>query len=123
MTLFFQTLRAVLGATVADFLYTPIWWYTSGLWKQFQGVGRSLAARYGALAIDVWLKNLFVPMYGQYDMGGRIISFFVRLVQIIGRGIVLVIWAALILVWLIAWLLIPVGVVYLIGVQIKLLVI
>ncbi len=119
MTLFFQTLRVVVGATIADFLYTPIWWYGRGLLKQFQGVGGSLASRYEAFAIDVWAKNLLVPMYGQYDVGGRIISFFVRLVQIIGRGIALVIWAAVLLIWLMAWVLVPVGIVYFVGVQIK----
>ena len=114
MSLFFQTLRAVGGATGADFLYTPIWWYTRGLLKQMKGVAGSLGARQEALAVDVWLKNLFVPMYGQYDIAGRLISFFMRLFQSIGRIMVLIIWAALLLIWLMAWLLIPVTVVYLI---------
>lgn len=117
MALFFQTLRAVVGATVAEFLYTPIWWYTWGLWKQLKAVMGSFTARQEALAVDVWLKNLFVPMYGQYDIAGRLISFFMRLVQSIGRIMVLIIWAALLLLWLMAWLLIPAGVAYLIWMQ------
>ncbi|MDO8505679.1 MAG: hypothetical protein Q7S48_03830 [bacterium] len=119
MGLFFQTLRAVLGATVADFLYTPIWWYTRGLFKQLKGIAVSLGVRQEALAIDIWLKNLFVPMYGQYDLTGRLISFFMRLFQIIVRSIAFIIWAALLLIWLLAWILIPVGVVYLVIVQVK----
>lgn len=114
MGAFLQTLRAVLIGTLADFLYTPGWWYTRGLWKQLRGVVGSWAARQRDLAIDVWLKNLFVPMYGQYDLAGRLISFFMRLAQIVGRGIVLVIWAGLLLGWLMVWVLIPVGVGYLI---------
>lgn len=117
MGLFLQTLRTVIGGTVLDFLYTPVWWYTRGLWRQLRGAAGSLAARQEALAVDVWMNNLFVPMYGQYDFTGRLISFFMRLAQIIGRMIALIVWAALLLVWLMAWLLIPVGVVYLIYMQ------
>ena len=101
MALFFQTLRAVLGATLADFLYTPIWWYTRGLVKQMKGVAGSLFARQEALAVDVWLKNLFVPMYGQYDWQSRIISVFMRSAQIVVRGMGVVV-AALIAVVLFA---------------------
>ena len=63
MALFFQTLRAVIGATAADFLYTPIWWYTRGLLKQLKGVAEILGTRQEALAIDVWVKNIGKPMY------------------------------------------------------------
>src|SRR3989338_3745667 len=107
MGLMIQTLRAVISGTIADFLYTPIWWYTGGLLRQLKGVWGSFVARQEQLAIDVWLKNLFVPMYGQYDFTGRLISFFVRFAQIIGRAIVLLIWAVLLLVWLMVWVLIP----------------
>lgn len=119
MGLFFQTFRAVLGGTIADFLYTPVWWYSRGLLRQFQGVWGSLGARYEALALDVWVKNIGTPMYGQYDISGRIISFVMRLAQIVGRLFVLVVWAALLLTWLMVWVLIPVGVLYLIVIQIK----
>jgi len=117
MGLFFATVKSVIFATVADFLYTPIWWYTRGLWRQFQGVAGSILTRQRDLAIDVWFKNLLVPMYGQYDLTGRLISFFMRLVQIIGRVIVLLIWVGLLLVWLMVWVLIPAGVMYLIWQQ------
>jgi len=118
MALFFATLKLVVLGTVADFFYTPIWWYTRGLWKQLRGVVGGLQSRQDALAIDVWLKNLFVPMYGQYDLTGRIVSFFMRLVQIIGRGIALVVWSVLLVLWLLVWLVIPVGVGYLIYIQV-----
>ncbi|MBI2552719.1 hypothetical protein HYW17_05470 [Candidatus Uhrbacteria bacterium] len=118
MGIFFQTLRTVIGSTVVDFLYTPIWWYSRGLWKQLKGVAGSFVARQDALAIDVWLKNLFVPMYGQYDIVGRLISFFMRLAQIVGRAIALIIWAAFLLLWIIGWLLIPAAAAYLLDAQI-----
>ena len=118
MGLFLATLKSVLFGTIADFLYTPIWWYTSGLWKQVRGVWGSFVLRQEALAVDVWLKNLFVPMYGQYDITGRVISFFVRLVQIVGRMVILLCWAVVLIAWIIVWIAIPVAVVYLIWLQI-----
>ena len=112
MGLFLATVKSVLFGTIADFLYTPIWWYTSGLWKQVRGVWGSFVLRQEALAVDVWLKNLFVPMYGQYDFTGRLISFFVRFVQIIGRIIVMTIWGIILLAWLSFWILIPPALIY-----------
>ena len=41
------------------------------------------------LAIRVWIRNIFVPMFGMYDWQSRLISFFMRVVQIIGRTIAL----------------------------------
>lgn len=43
------------------------------------------------LAIRVWIKNIFVPMFGMHDWQSRLISFFMRVVQIIGRSIALLI--------------------------------
>lgn len=117
MQIFLQTLRSVFLDVIADFLYTPVWWYSRGLWRQFRKAAGSLAARADALAVDIWLKNIFTPMYGQYDLVGRLISFFMRFAQIIGRTVALIVWAVLLLVWILVWVLIPVGVAYLIYMQ------
>lgn len=76
---------------VGEVIRFPVWWYTSGvvhtvrsLFDVWEGYGRSLA-------IGVWMKNILVPMYGQYSIQGRIISVFMRLVQIFFRGIALVV--------------------------------
>ena len=114
MVLLMQTMKTVFIDVMVDFLYTPVWWYSRGLWKQVKGVAGSVVARHRDLAIDVWLKNIGKPMYGQYDFWGRLISLFVRVAEIIGRFIVLLIWAMLCLGWLAVWALIPAGVVYLI---------
>lgn len=119
MGLFFQTLKAVLLGTIADFLYTPIWWYTGGLLRQLKGVWQSFVSHQEALAIDVWLKNLFVPMYGQYDVAGRLISFFVRFAQIVGRFIMITIWAIILLMWLSIWILLPIALAYFIVFEVK----
>ena len=58
------------------------------------------------------MNNLFTPMYGQYDWQGRIISFFVRLFQLIFRLIGFGVFFILILVLPILWLAFPVLVIY-----------
>lgn len=114
---FFSTLKNVIRDTVVDFLYFPVWWYSRGLLKQIKGAGGSVIARQDALAIDIWIKNIGKPMYGQYDLVGRLISFFMRLFQIFVRTCALIVWTALMVVWLVVWLIIPIAVVYFIFFQ------
>lgn len=112
MSLFLHSLRLVFLDVLGDFFYFPVWWYTVGLWQMFRKCWLSLLERQRDLAIDIWLKNLFVPMYGQHDFAGRVISFFMRLAQIVGRVFVLLIWFTLLMVFLGVWLFIPIGIVY-----------
>ena len=60
-----------------------------------------------ALAIGIWIKHVFTPMYGQHDWQGRLISFFMRVVQIILRAIALVAWAAVAVAVILFWLMVP----------------
>ena len=63
------------------------------------------ASRYAAsLSLKIWLKNLFVPMYGQYDLAGRIISFVLRIVVLFYRLVLFVIWVFVLLAMLCVWL-------------------
>lgn len=59
-------------------------------WNQLDYFGKSIA-------VGVWVKNLFVPMFGQRDWQSRIISIFVRLGNIVFRSIALAVWACLML--------------------------
>ena len=95
-----------------DVFYFPLWWYTGGArkaalwcWGLFQFGNRQLAPA-------LWLQNIFVPMFGQYDWQGRIISFFMRLVQIFFRSIALVIWLVFCIILFFIWFLLPLAVVY-----------
>lgn len=69
----------------------PVWWYTVGLKRQAIRAVKSLQYRYQAYGFKIWIKNFFVPMYGQYDFGGRAISILMRFVVLIGRGVALVV--------------------------------
>jgi hypothetical protein len=69
--------------------------------------GDNLAATFASLSLGVWLKNIFVPMYGQRDWESRLISVFMRSVQIVFRSLGLFIWSVGILVVCALYLLAP----------------
>jgi hypothetical protein len=71
------------------------WWYSVTVPGAVKGYIANLRAEFGRLGLGVWLQNLFVPMYGQYDWQSRIISFVVRLFQIVVRGLGFLVWAVL----------------------------
>jgi hypothetical protein len=112
MNLFLESLRLVFLNILGDFFYFPLWWYTVGFFRMLKKASLSLVEYERDLGIDIWIKNLFVPMYGQYDIAGRIISFFMRLAQIIGRTLVLLIWLLILLAFLAAWLVLPILIVW-----------
>ncbi|MFA6132313.1 MAG: hypothetical protein WC702_04640 [Patescibacteria group bacterium] len=95
----------LIGEAIGWILFFPVWWYTRGLVSVLEGSGQSIKNKYTNLGLGVWLTNLFVPMYGTTDITGRIISFFVRLVVVIVRGIALLLWLVLVLLFLLAYLL------------------
>lgn len=98
---------AVTKLLVVDLLgsvaWFPVWWYTQGLAGVIRKIGAALRYRARAYAFVIWMKNLFVPMYGQNDLAGRAVSIFMRIVVLIGRGIAFVVEALVYVVGLIAW--------------------
>lgn len=105
---FFTYSGKIFLKIIGDILYFPVWWYSVGFIRLLKGVWRFLLGQEQSLGFFIWLKNIFVPMYGQRDWAGRLISFFIRLVQIIFRGLALLIWIAVLLVVIAVWLLGPI---------------
>ncbi|MDD2757772.1 MAG: hypothetical protein PHD72_00140 [Patescibacteria group bacterium] len=110
--MFILVLQRVLVGAVLDIFYFPLWWYTVGAKHALLWCVGLLAYGNDNFAPGLWLKNIFVPMYGQYDFQGRIISFLMRLAQIIGRSVALAVWLVLCLILFFIWLLIPVVIVW-----------
>lgn len=102
---------------IKDIVFFPFWWYSFGLIKTTKKLAGFVADKEKSLGLAVWIKNIFVPMYGQRDIQGKIISFFIRLIQIIFRLVFLIFWVAiaLLLFWL--WVLVPVFIIYMIFLQ------
>ncbi len=97
----------ILVRILWDFLYFPIWWYGAGLLKTLRGVGNFYKNQEASLNFLVWFKNIFVPMYGQYDIAGRLVSFFIRLVQVIYRGAVMLVMIVLGLIFIAFYITLP----------------
>jgi hypothetical protein len=98
----------IIAQILGEILYFPIWWYSIGFIRRIKVSWSFLRDREISLGFSVWAKNIFVPMYGQRDFAGRLISFLVRLVQIIARGLVLFLWLIIVLLGLIFWLALPI---------------
>ncbi|MEK7097618.1 MAG: hypothetical protein AAB906_02115 [Patescibacteria group bacterium] len=90
----------------------PLWWYSGGLMKLIRRLKIFLNDKEKSLAFFVWVKNVFRPMYGQNDITGFLISFMVRMFQIIFRGIILSFWVIIAISAVLLWLILPFFVVY-----------
>jgi hypothetical protein len=102
----------VLIDEIKTVLYFPIWWYSRGLLEMIKRAEGFIIDVEQVLGFWVWVKNLFVPMFGQRDFSGRVISFFLRLFQIFVKGLVLVLVIVMVIVLVIVWLLLPIFVLY-----------
>lgn len=94
--------------TIRDVVYFPIWWYTAGLVKAWKSFINGVLIAEKTLAVTVWIKNIFRPMFGQQDITGRFISVFIRLLQIVVRTIALVIWVLFLTLRIIVWVGVPI---------------
>lgn len=108
----YTSIKFVIIDLVGDFLYWPIWWYTKGLLGALKYSFNSIHAMQESLGLRIWIKNIFTPMFGQYDMEGRVISFVVRVIQIIGRTFILFLWSIFSFCLFVAWIILPVLIVY-----------
>lgn len=107
-----KILPLVLIDGIKTVLYFPAWWYSKGLLKVLKGTANFIKDFEQTLGFMIWLKNLFVPMYGQRDIVGRLISFALRVVQIIVRGFVLILVILLGIIFIIIWLILPIIVIF-----------
>ncbi|MBT3817577.1 MAG: hypothetical protein HOE80_04095 [Candidatus Magasanikbacteria bacterium] len=110
--MFLLIAQRLLLTAFLDVVYFPFWWYTSGVVHVWKWTLRVVAEGNATFAPGVWLKNLFVPMFGQYDFQGRLVSFFMRVMNVIIRTIFLTIWMVLAMIPLISWFVLPVVVSY-----------
>jgi len=102
----------ILAELVRDIIYFPLWWYSRGLIQLLKGLKNFLINREKSLALLVWIKNIHRPMYGQYDWHGMLISFFMRLIQIIVRGIAMLIYLIIAMLVFCFWLILPALTIY-----------
>lgn len=93
-----QGAGGVVNELFGDVVRFPVWWYTKGLRYAAERLWRLVRYYAQSLGVGVWLRNILVPMYGQYDWQSRLISFLVRSAQIVVRGMGVAIAAGIALV-------------------------
>ena len=103
-----KSLKFLFSETVLDIVRCIFWWYGRGLKSAWQSMLDFAAQGNAELALSVWIKNIFTPMFGQYDWQGRLVSFIVRLFQIILRAFGFAVW--LLVGWLVFlfWIFLPI---------------
>lgn len=102
----------IFGDILKDILLFPVWWYSVGLFRLIIRLRDFIIDREKSLALFVWIKNIFVPMYAQRDIPGVLISIFIRIVQIIFRSIITIFWLLVILIIFWIWVIAPIFIVY-----------
>jgi len=107
-------MKTASGGFVATFLLRdlvqrvltlPVWWYTIGLATMLKGMKNNIKQTVRGFGLDVWVKNLFVPMYGETQFSGKLISFGIRLVMVLAQSIGLFVWSLLLFVFFFIYLL------------------
>lgn len=94
----------LLGSVV----WFPVWWYSKGLSLVSSKALAALQYRVRSYGFRIWVRNFFVPMYGQYDITGRLVSVFMRFIVLIGRSIALAVEALIYGLGLVVWVIAPV---------------
>ncbi len=85
----------------------PFWWYTKGFRRLLRWVGNGLSYRWKSYAIGLWARHLMTPMYGEYSIWGRVVSFIMRVVVVIARTIAWVVEALACFILILLWLIWP----------------
>lgn len=62
----------------------PIWWYSEGLQLASRRAGERYRYVMRSTGIAIFMRNMMQPLYGDYTRAGRIISFFLRIVLLVG---------------------------------------
>jgi hypothetical protein len=102
-----QALTLVLIDVARSTLYFPIWWYTKGLFNFGKKLLQGVHVVNAQLGFTIWVKNIFTPMYSQTDIVGRMFSFFLRVVNIVIRGVALVSMIGIFTLFLMVWIAAP----------------
>ena len=102
-----SSIKFIAKDLIGEFLYWPVWWYSKGLKNTTIFSARTIKDWEEILGVSIWAKNLFTPMFGQYDIEGRLISFFMRLIQLTLRSVILAFLIVFSLIPIILWVLLP----------------
>lgn len=98
-----SSLKVFAVDMVGKVLFWPLWWYTLGLQQLLGALSKNILEEEHRIGVGLWWRNLLVPMFGQSDWQGRIISFVMRLVVGLFRSLLFVLWFGLALLAIAIW--------------------
>jgi hypothetical protein len=107
-----KTFTFIFKDLLFDAVYWPIWWYTTGTIESIYRLSDSIAAGNQRLGLTIWIKNIFVPMFGDETWQGRLVSILMRVAQIIVRGFLFVLWLIYSVIIFIGWFILPIFIIY-----------
>ena len=108
------SLKYISVDLIGNFLYWPIWWYSKGLLELLKIIYRNIIEEEKRFGVKIWLINLFKPMYAQYDWQGRIISLFMRLMMLIFKTVMFLLWVIILSAVVVIWIFLPIVGLYMI---------
>ncbi len=119
INLFLSSLRFIFIDLIGDFLYWPVWWYTVGFKERVIWYLGEIKKTWTSMALPLWLKSMFKPMYADRTFMGRAISLVMRILILIWKLIWFCLWLLIISLVLILWLIAPLFTLYMIVQQLK----
>jgi hypothetical protein len=112
-------LKLIFVDLILEIIYFPFWWYSSGLYRTGVFCLKKIKEQWNNMGLGIHFKFLFKPMYAQRDFAGVMISFFIRLIQLIFKlSIFLVIILVFLLIFLL-WIVLPLIVIWQIKINLK----
>lgn len=99
--------RLIFVDLLGSVAWFPVWWYTKGFTLIRTKAWAALRYRSQSYGFKIWIRNFFVPMYGQHDITGKLVSVFMRFIVLIGRSIAIVVEAVIYGAGLLLWLAAP----------------
>jgi len=112
-------LKFIFIDIIGDFIYWPIWWYTIGFRERLIWLAKQIKITWQSLALGLWLKSMFKPMYADRSVLGRAISIVMRIIILAWKLIWFMLWTVIVIIAVLIWLIAPVVVVYMLIQQFK----
>jgi len=98
--------------TIGEILFFPVWWYGRGLKKTAFFCWKKVVDGWQMLALSIFIRNFFKPMYGQKGWDAYILSLAIHLIQVLYRLFLMLLWALFWVFVLVTWIVLPIFIIY-----------
>jgi hypothetical protein len=99
--------KFVAKDVIGDLLYWPVWWYSVGFVSFIRKRILSLKNFEEDMGLTIWIVNWTKPMFSQYDIAGRIISFIFRTFGIFYKMVAVMFYFLAQVIMIFLWVLLP----------------